>query len=106
MRSLVVRSDTRSFARLDLFPFVGFQLPLFKVNLCLLQTYLTVCKDVVMVGLGDYKFQIQLLQWSLGIMQTGILHFLKDVFRAINNQTSPSLPHFAYQDSCFQVTDM
>ncbi|XP_032250283.1 condensin-2 complex subunit G2 isoform X2 [Phoca vitulina] len=34
------------------------------------QTYLTVCKDVVMVGLGDYKFQIQLLQWSLRIMQT------------------------------------
>ncbi|XP_014643079.1 PREDICTED: condensin-2 complex subunit G2 isoform X2 [Ceratotherium simum simum] len=34
------------------------------------KTYLTVCKDVVMVGLGDCKFQIQLLQWSLGIMQT------------------------------------
>uniref|UniRef100_A0A452UD30 Condensin-2 complex subunit G2 n=1 Tax=Ursus maritimus TaxID=29073 RepID=A0A452UD30_URSMA len=34
------------------------------------QTYLTVCKDVVMVGLGDCKFQIQLLQWSLRIMQT------------------------------------
>uniref|UniRef100_A0A673TSS0 Condensin-2 complex subunit G2 n=1 Tax=Suricata suricatta TaxID=37032 RepID=A0A673TSS0_SURSU len=36
----------------------------------IIQTYLTVCKDVVMVGLADYKFQIQLLQWSLGIMQT------------------------------------
>uniref|UniRef100_A0A9L0R206 Condensin-2 complex subunit G2 n=1 Tax=Equus caballus TaxID=9796 RepID=A0A9L0R206_HORSE len=36
----------------------------------IIQTYLTVCKDVVMVGLGDCKFQIQLLQWSLGIMQT------------------------------------
>ncbi|XP_027430245.2 condensin-2 complex subunit G2 isoform X2 [Zalophus californianus] len=36
----------------------------------IIQTYLTVCKDVVMVGLGDYKFQIQLLQWSLQIMQT------------------------------------
>ncbi|VFV21653.1 condensin-2 complex subunit g2 [Lynx pardinus] len=36
----------------------------------IIQTYLMVCKDVVMVGLGDYKFQIQLLQWSLGIMQT------------------------------------
>ncbi|XP_064431717.1 condensin-2 complex subunit G2 isoform X3 [Mirounga angustirostris] len=36
----------------------------------IIQTYLTVCKDVVMVGLGDYKFQIQLLQWSLRIMQT------------------------------------
>ncbi|GAB5568976.1 condensin-2 complex subunit G2 isoform X1 [Prionailurus iriomotensis] len=38
----------------------------------IIQTYLMVCKDVVMVGLGDYKFQIQLLQWSLGIMQTGV----------------------------------
>lgn len=64
-----------------------------------------VCKDVVMVGLGDYKFQIQLLQWSLGIMQTGILHSLKNMFKAINDQTSPSLAHFADQDSCFQVTD-
>ncbi|XP_004414655.1 PREDICTED: condensin-2 complex subunit G2 [Odobenus rosmarus divergens] len=36
----------------------------------IIQTYLTVGKDVVMVGLGDYKFQIQLLQWSLQIMQT------------------------------------
>nr|XP_019598083.1 PREDICTED: condensin-2 complex subunit G2 isoform X2 [Rhinolophus sinicus] len=36
----------------------------------IIQTYLTVCKDVVMVGLGDCKFQIQLLQWSLGIMNT------------------------------------
>uniref|UniRef100_A0A452QMF3 Condensin-2 complex subunit G2 n=1 Tax=Ursus americanus TaxID=9643 RepID=A0A452QMF3_URSAM len=36
----------------------------------IIQTYLTVCKDVVMVGLGDCKFQIQLLQWSLRIMQT------------------------------------
>ncbi|XP_037372427.1 condensin-2 complex subunit G2 isoform X2 [Talpa occidentalis] len=35
-----------------------------------IQTYLTVCKDVIMVGLGDYRFQIQLLQRSLGVMQT------------------------------------
>ncbi|XP_057639200.1 condensin-2 complex subunit G2 isoform X2 [Chionomys nivalis] len=35
-----------------------------------IQTYLAVGKDVVMVGLGDTKFQIQLLQWSLGIMKT------------------------------------
>ncbi|XP_030881082.1 condensin-2 complex subunit G2 [Leptonychotes weddellii] len=39
----------------------------------IIQTYLTVCKDVVMVGLGDYKFQIQLLQWSLRIMQTVVV---------------------------------
>ncbi|MBZ3883563.1 Condensin-2 complex subunit G2, partial [Sciurus carolinensis] len=36
----------------------------------IIQTYLTVCKDVIMVGLGDPQFQIQLLQRSLGIMQT------------------------------------
>ncbi|KAF4020512.1 hypothetical protein G4228_012194 [Cervus hanglu yarkandensis] len=36
----------------------------------IIQTYLTVCKDVIMVGLGDCKFQTRLLQWSLGIMQT------------------------------------
>ncbi|XP_078199417.1 condensin-2 complex subunit G2 isoform X9 [Callithrix jacchus] len=36
----------------------------------IIQTYLTVCKDVVMVGLGDHQFQMQLLQRSLGILQT------------------------------------
>ncbi|KAL4826389.1 hypothetical protein H8958_002341 [Nasalis larvatus] len=36
----------------------------------IIQTYLTVCKDVVMVGLGDHQFQMQLLQRSLEIMQT------------------------------------
>lgn len=42
-----------------------------RLHICLLQTYLTVGKDVVMVGLGDGKFQIQLLHWSLRIMHTG-----------------------------------
>ncbi|XP_052040792.1 condensin-2 complex subunit G2 [Apodemus sylvaticus] len=36
----------------------------------LIQTYLAVCKDVVMVGLGDPQFQMQLLQRSFGIMKT------------------------------------
>nr|AAH08539.1 Ncapg2 protein [Mus musculus] len=36
----------------------------------IIQTYLAVCKDVVMVGLGDPKFQMQLLQRSFGIMKT------------------------------------
>ncbi|XP_023603797.1 condensin-2 complex subunit G2 isoform X4 [Myotis lucifugus] len=36
----------------------------------IIQTYLSVGKDVVMVGLGDGKFQIQLLHWSLRIMHT------------------------------------
>nr|DBA25095.1 TPA: hypothetical protein GDO54_012665 [Pyxicephalus adspersus] len=36
----------------------------------ILQTYLTVCKDVIMVGLGDSDFQAQLLQVLLSITQT------------------------------------
>lgn len=55
----------------------------------IIQTYLAVCKDVVMVGLGDCKFQTQLLQRSLGIMQavkgffyvTLLLGILKEVTR-------------------------
>uniref|UniRef100_A0A8P0P702 Condensin-2 complex subunit G2 n=1 Tax=Canis lupus familiaris TaxID=9615 RepID=A0A8P0P702_CANLF len=62
------------------------------------QTYLMVCKDVVMVGLGDYKFQIQLLQWSLGIMQTVkgffyvslLLGILKEVTGSSLKQTPDS----------------
>ncbi|XP_060052856.1 condensin-2 complex subunit G2 isoform X2 [Erinaceus europaeus] len=34
-----------------------------------IQTFLTVCKDVLMVGLGDCKFQLRLLQWSLRVME-------------------------------------
>uniref|UniRef100_H0X5F2 Condensin-2 complex subunit G2 n=1 Tax=Otolemur garnettii TaxID=30611 RepID=H0X5F2_OTOGA len=36
----------------------------------IVQTYLTVCKDVVMVGLGSRQFQGQILRQSLVIMQT------------------------------------
>lgn len=62
------------------------------------QTYLTVCKDVVMVGLGDCKFQIQLLQRSLGIMQTVngffyvslLLSILKEVTRSALMQKTDS----------------
>ncbi|CAI9598879.1 unnamed protein product, partial [Staurois parvus] len=35
----------------------------------ILQTYLTVCKDVVMVGLGDSDFQAQLLQILISVIQ-------------------------------------
>uniref|UniRef100_A0A8C0SLM3 Condensin-2 complex subunit G2 n=1 Tax=Canis lupus familiaris TaxID=9615 RepID=A0A8C0SLM3_CANLF len=64
----------------------------------IIQTYLMVCKDVVMVGLGDYKFQIQLLQWSLGIMQTVkgffyvslLLGILKEVTGSSLKQTPDS----------------
>ncbi|KAM9308200.1 condensin-2 complex subunit G2 [Gastrophryne carolinensis] len=36
----------------------------------IIQTYLTVCKDVIMVGLGDSDFQAQLLQIILSVIQT------------------------------------
>uniref|UniRef100_A0A8C3YKU7 Condensin-2 complex subunit G2 n=1 Tax=Catagonus wagneri TaxID=51154 RepID=A0A8C3YKU7_9CETA len=63
-----------------------------------IQTYLTVCKDVVMVGLGNCKFQIQLLQRSLGIMQTVkgffyvslLLSILKEITRSSLMQKTDS----------------
>ncbi|XP_006887723.1 PREDICTED: condensin-2 complex subunit G2-like [Elephantulus edwardii] len=63
-----------------------------------IQTYLTVGKDVVMVGLGDYKFQIQLLKRSLRIMQTVkgffymslLLGILKEITRNLLLQKSDS----------------
>uniref|UniRef100_A0A8C8RY30 Non-SMC condensin II complex subunit G2 n=1 Tax=Pelusios castaneus TaxID=367368 RepID=A0A8C8RY30_9SAUR len=36
----------------------------------IIQAYLTVCKDAVMVGLGDSEFQAHLLDVTLSIMQT------------------------------------
>ncbi|XP_069815000.1 condensin-2 complex subunit G2 [Dendropsophus ebraccatus] len=36
----------------------------------ILKTFLTVCKDVVMVGLGDSEFQAQILQIVISTMQT------------------------------------
>ncbi|XP_069318820.1 condensin-2 complex subunit G2 [Eulemur rufifrons] len=56
----------------------------------IIQTYLAVCKDAVMVGLGDRAFQSQLLQRALGIMQTVkgffyvslLLDILKEITRS------------------------
>lgn len=50
-----------------------------------------------MVGLGDDKFQIQLLQWSLRIMQTGTLPLLKDSFRAMDGQTTLLIGTLAFR---------
>eukprot|EP00069_Balaena_mysticetus_P004349 bmy_17388T0 len=62
------------------------------------KTYLTVCKDVIVVGLGDCMFQTQLLQRSLGIMQTVkgffyvslLLGILKEVTRSSLTQKADS----------------
>ncbi|NXS27703.1 CNDG2 protein, partial [Pomatostomus ruficeps] len=40
------------------------------VSELIIQAYLTVCKDVIMVGLGNLTFQAQLLEMALLIMQT------------------------------------
>ncbi|KAM6215890.1 condensin-2 complex subunit G2 [Rhynchocyon petersi] len=64
----------------------------------IIQTYLTVGKDVIMVGLGNYKFQIQLLKRSLRIMQTVkgffyvslLLGILKEITRSLLIQKSVS----------------
>ncbi|XP_006018613.1 condensin-2 complex subunit G2 isoform X2 [Alligator sinensis] len=41
-----------------------------EVSQLIIQTYLTVCKDVVMVGLGDSEFQARLLDFTLSVIQT------------------------------------
>ncbi|KAM4689298.1 condensin-2 complex subunit G2 [Discoglossus pictus] len=40
----------------------------------ILKAYVTVCKDVLMVGLGDSEFQAQLLQIIISVMQTESCH--------------------------------
>ncbi|KAM7176346.1 condensin-2 complex subunit G2 isoform 3-T3 [Macrochelys suwanniensis] len=41
-----------------------------EVSQLIIQAYLTVCKDAIMVGLGDSEFQEHLLDVTLSIMQT------------------------------------
>ncbi|NXN44730.1 CNDG2 protein, partial [Rhinoptilus africanus] len=40
------------------------------VSELIIQAYLTVCKDVIMVGFGDITFQAQLLDMALSVVQT------------------------------------
>uniref|UniRef100_A0A669PHK8 Non-SMC condensin II complex subunit G2 n=1 Tax=Phasianus colchicus TaxID=9054 RepID=A0A669PHK8_PHACC len=42
-----------------------------KVPELIIQAYLSVCKDVVMVGLGSVKFQLYFLDVALSVIQTG-----------------------------------
>ncbi|POI35559.1 hypothetical protein CIB84_000689, partial [Bambusicola thoracicus] len=37
----------------------------------IIQAYLSVCKDVIMVGLGNVKFQLYFLDMALAVIQTG-----------------------------------
>ncbi|KAM9165141.1 condensin-2 complex subunit G2 isoform 2-T2 [Pangshura tecta] len=41
-----------------------------EVSQLIIQAYLTMCKDAIMVGLGDTEFQAHLLDVTLSIMQT------------------------------------
>ncbi|ELK37996.1 Condensin-2 complex subunit G2 [Myotis davidii] len=67
----------------------------------IIQTYLTVGKDVVMVGLGDGKFQIQLLHWSLRIMHTGKHRSskVKDVAAAVHRKLQTFMEITLEEDS-------
>ncbi|NWT51898.1 CNDG2 protein, partial [Erythrocercus mccallii] len=66
------------------------------VSELIIQGYLTVCKDVIMVGLGNLTFQAHLLEMALLIMQTErggfcapvVLCALKEIIEASLNQNT------------------
>ncbi|NXQ31294.1 CNDG2 protein, partial [Alaudala cheleensis] len=66
------------------------------VSELIIQGYLTVCKDVIMVGLGNLTFQAHLLEMALLIMQTErggfcapvLLCALKEIIEASLNQST------------------
>ncbi|XP_023777675.1 condensin-2 complex subunit G2 [Cyanistes caeruleus] len=66
------------------------------VSELIIQAYLTVCKDVIMVGLGNVTFQVHLLEMTLLIMQTErggfcapvLLCTLKEIIEASLNQNT------------------
>ncbi|XP_014800339.1 PREDICTED: condensin-2 complex subunit G2 isoform X2 [Calidris pugnax] len=61
-----------------------------NVSELIIQAYLTVCKDVIMVGLGDLAFQARLLDMALSVVQTErggfcapmLLYILKEIIEA------------------------
>ncbi|NWS27660.1 CNDG2 protein, partial [Polioptila caerulea] len=66
------------------------------VSELIIQAYLTVCKDIIMVGLGNLMFQAHLLELALLIMQTEkgsfcapvLLYVLKEIIEASLNQNT------------------
>ncbi|XP_030120140.4 condensin-2 complex subunit G2 [Taeniopygia guttata] len=66
------------------------------VSELIIQVYLTVCKDVIMVGLGNVTFQAHVLELALQIMQTErggscapvLLCTLKEIIEASLNQNT------------------
>ncbi|PKU34867.1 hypothetical protein llap_14829 [Limosa lapponica baueri] len=61
-----------------------------NVSELIIQAYLTVCKDVIMVGLGDLTFQARLLDMALSVIHTErggfcapvLLYTLKEIIEA------------------------
>uniref|UniRef100_A0A8B9SYW3 Condensin-2 complex subunit G2 n=1 Tax=Anas platyrhynchos TaxID=8839 RepID=A0A8B9SYW3_ANAPL len=54
-----------------------------NVSQLIIQDYLTVCKDLIMVGLGNLKFQAYLLDIALAVIQTGMVFLLLCVLKEI-----------------------
>ncbi|KGL94747.1 Condensin-2 complex subunit G2, partial [Charadrius vociferus] len=67
-----------------------------NVSELIIQAYLTVCKDVIMVGLGNLTFQAQLLDMALSVVQTDrggfcapmLLDTLKEIIEASLTQNT------------------
>ncbi|NXK52784.1 CNDG2 protein, partial [Chauna torquata] len=67
-----------------------------NVSELIIQAYLTVCKDVIMVGLGNLKFQAYLLDMALSVIQTErggfcipvLLSALKEIIEASLTQNT------------------
>ncbi|XP_009276933.1 PREDICTED: condensin-2 complex subunit G2 [Aptenodytes forsteri] len=67
-----------------------------NVSELIIQAYLTVCKDVIMVGLGNLTFQAHLLDMALSVIQTEragfcapvLLHALKEIIEASLTQNT------------------
>ncbi|NXN93041.1 CNDG2 protein, partial [Rhinopomastus cyanomelas] len=67
-----------------------------NISELVVQAYLTVCKDAIMVGLGDTTFQAQLLDVALSVTQTErggacapvLLYALKEIIKASSAQNT------------------
>ncbi|KAM6410264.1 condensin-2 complex subunit G2 [Pluvialis apricaria] len=67
-----------------------------NVSELIIQVYLTVCKDVILVGLGDLTFQAQLLDMALSVVKAErggfcapvLLYTLKEIIEASSTQNT------------------
>ncbi|NWH80528.1 CNDG2 protein, partial [Piaya cayana] len=69
-----------------------------NVSELIIQAYLSICKDMIMVGLGNLSFQAQLLDMALSVIQTErggfcapvLLYALKEIIEASLTQNTES----------------